>query len=115
MGSGIDRYHEEGGYEVYNNSKAPLSVYEEMDMEEDKEATFPKQERYQDLDGKLDYIDACAAEFTPEEFRGAMKFTIGKYSKRLGKKDSIVKEVTKIADYANRWLQYEIELESKGK
>lgn len=80
-----------------------------------KEGPFPKQERYKSSDGKLDYIDACAANYTPEEFRGAMKFTIGKYQSRLGKKDNIVQEVTKISDYANRWLQYEVELESKEK
>lgn len=68
---------------------------------------YHKQERYLDLDGKGDYIDECARTLTPEEFRGAMKFTIGKYMKRLGKKDEILKEVTKIADYSNRWLEYE--------
>jgi hypothetical protein len=78
------------------------------------DAGFPKQERYKDADGKLDYIDECTVKFTPEEFRGAMKFTIGKYQSRLGKKDNIVQEVTKIADYANRWLQYEIKLENKN-
>lgn len=71
------------------------------------EETHPKQERYLDSDGKGDFIDECTREFTPEEFRGAMKFTIGKYIKRLGKKDEIFKEVTKIADYSNRWLEYE--------
>ena len=79
-----------------------------------EDVVFPKQERYKDVDGKLDYIDECATKYTPEEFRGAMKFTIGKYQSRLGKKDNIVQEVTKIADYANRWLQYEIELENKN-
>jgi len=122
MGSGIDRYYD-GEYDLTTkkiSTKDNLSFYEEMDMaggEEEyvksmKEELFPKQGRYKSLDGKLDYIDECAANYTPEEFRGAMKFTIGKYQSRLGKKDNIVQEVTKIADYANRWLQYEIKLEN---
>lgn len=68
-----------------------------------------KQERYTQ-DG-TDWIDICAEDLTPEEFRGAMKFTIGKYIRRLGKKDSIDSEVGKIADYANRWLEYEQKLD----
>lgn len=68
-----------------------------------------KQERYLIEEGK-DYIDQCAETMTVEEFRGAMKFNIGKYGQRLGKKDDILKEVTKIADYANRWLLYEQDL-----
>jgi hypothetical protein len=67
---------------------------------------FPKQERYKQPNG-LDWIDKCADSFTEEEFRGAMKFTIGKYLERLGKKDNITLEVTKVADYATRWLEYE--------
>jgi len=71
-----------------------------------------KQERYQDQTGD-DWIDECARTFTPEEFRGAMKFTIGKYTRRVGKKDAIIQEIEKIADYANRWLDYEKKLEEK--
>ena len=66
-----------------------------------------KQERYLSEDGKTDWIDECARTLTPEEFRGAMKFTIGKYVRRTGKKDSIAQEVEKIRDYAARWLEYE--------
>lgn len=65
-----------------------------------------KQMRYQDEFGD-DWIDECARTFSPEEFRGAMKFTIGKYIRRLGKKDGLVKEVNKIEDYAQRWASYE--------
>lgn len=67
---------------------------------------FEKQSRYQDKSGE-DWINECARTMTPEEFRGAMKFTIGKYVRRLGKKDSVISEVTKIADYAMRWKSYE--------
>ena len=65
-----------------------------------------KQKRYLNEDG-TDWIDECAANFTVEEFRGAMKFTIGKYKKRLGKKDDIELELAKIADYEKRWAEVE--------
>jgi hypothetical protein len=67
-----------------------------------------KQPRYKNEDG-TDWIDECAASFTPEEFRGAMKFTIGKYKKRMGLKDAVEVEEAKIEDYENRWDQYERE------
>jgi len=66
---------------------------------------FPKQDRYKDANGE-DWIDECARTFTQEEFTGAMKFTIGRYTRRVGKKDDPIKEIEKIADYGQRWLQY---------
>jgi len=73
-----------------------------------------KQLRYLDNDGR-DWIDECAATMTVDEFRGAMKFTIGKYVRRAGKKDAIESEIRKIEDYARRWAEYErdIELEER--
>ena len=65
-----------------------------------------KQARYLNTDG-TDWIDECAANFTPEEFRGAMKFTIGKYKKRMGLKDAVEVEEAKIEDYKTRWAEYE--------
>ena len=65
-----------------------------------------KQARYQDTAGE-DWIDEAARTFTPEEFRGAMKFTIGKYVRRMGKKDSLPHEIEKIRDYTARWLKVE--------
>lgn len=65
-----------------------------------------KQARYQDDKGE-DWIDEAARTFTPEEFRGAMRFSIGKYNRRMGKKDELVKEIEKIRDYAARWLEVE--------
>ncbi|MAL97165.1 MAG: hypothetical protein CL583_01825 [Alteromonadaceae bacterium] len=65
-----------------------------------------KPERYRNQHGD-DWIDDCARTMTPEEFRGAMKFTLGKYIRRAGKKDEIRQEIRKIADYAQRWLEYE--------
>ena len=65
-----------------------------------------KQERYLNDDG-TDWIDECAATLTPEEFRGAMKFTIGKYEKRMGRKDAEELEQAKIDDYKKRWAEYE--------
>jgi hypothetical protein len=69
-----------------------------------------KQPRYQDAKGE-DWIDECGRTLTPEEFRGAMMFTMGKYIRRMGKKDDVKQEVGKLADYANRWLQYESQLD----
>ena len=65
-----------------------------------------KQFRYQDRTGD-DWIDEFARTATPEEFRGAMRFTIGKYNRRMGKKDDMVSEIRKMRDYCDRWLAYE--------
>lgn len=65
-----------------------------------------KQPRYLDHIG-YDWIDECADTLTTEEFRGAMKFTIGKYLRRIGKKDDIEQELNKIIDYCGRWKEYE--------
>lgn len=50
----------------------------------------------------VDYFDKKAEHFTPEEFRGAMKFNLIKYPTRLGSKDALDKELDKIIDYAQR-------------
>lgn len=68
-----------------------------------------KTDYYVDETGE-DWIDECARTMTPDEFRGAMKFVIGKYLRRIGKKDNVEQELTKVADYTNRWLQYESNL-----
>jgi len=65
-----------------------------------------KQPRYQDDQGE-DWIDEAARTFTPEEFRGAMRFSIGKYNRRMGKKDDLVKEIEKMRDYCQRWIDVE--------
>jgi hypothetical protein len=71
---------------------------------------FTKQPRYKDENG-LDWIDEFAANNSIEDFRAAMRFTIGKYERRLGKKDEFSKELYKISDYYARWSQVEKELE----
>ena len=65
-----------------------------------------KQARYQDTAGE-DWIDEAARTFTPEEFRGAMRFSIGKYNRRMGKKDDLASEIEKMRDYCSRWLKVE--------
>jgi len=65
-----------------------------------------KQLRYQDATGQ-DWIDEFARTSTVDEFRGAMKFTIGKYNRRAGKKDELIKEIEKMRDYCDRWIAYE--------
>ena len=56
---------------------------------------------------KKDHIDDFAENNAPDVHRGALNFNIQKYSKRYGKKDSHLKEAKKIADYANRLVQFE--------
>jgi hypothetical protein len=75
---------------------------------EESGLVFPKVEHYKAAgDGDEDFIDNCYKRYTPEEFRGAMKFYIGKYYDRLGEKDDIIQELTKAADIALRFLQKE--------
>ena len=82
---------------------SPFSTPEEDEV---FAAIEKKQERYQDAQGE-DWIDEAARTFTAEEFRGAMKFTLGKYVRRAGKKDALESEIEKIRSYASRWLEYE--------
>jgi hypothetical protein len=49
----------------------------------------------------------AARTFTAEEFRGAMRFSIGKYNRRMGKKDDLIKEIEKMRDYCQRWIDVE--------
>ena len=65
-----------------------------------------KQLRYQSANGE-DWIDEFARTSTVDEFRGAMKFTIGKYNRRAGKKDELIREIEKMRDYCDRWIAYE--------
>ena len=88
---------------VENFLGSPFSTPEE---DEAFAAIEKKQERYQDAQGE-DWIDEAARTFTAEEFRGAMKFTLGKYVRRAGKKDALESEIEKIRSYASRWLEYE--------
>lgn len=69
-------------------------------------APINKQLRYMDAKGE-DWIDEFARTATVDEFRGAMRFTIGKYNRRAGKKDELIKEVEKMRDYCDRWIAYE--------
>lgn len=76
---------------------------------------FNKQEKYGGEKG--DFIDDFYEENSAEKFRGAMEFTIQKYWKRMGKKDDVLLELYKIADYSMRFYEKEklrraIELES---
>jgi len=77
------------------------------DEDEAWDAIAAKQSRYQDKTGE-DWIDEAARTFTAEEFRGAMRFSIGKYNRRMGKKDELIKEIEKMKDYCSRWLEVEV-------
>ena len=95
--------------EWYKKDSSNYSTLEEEEYFLHIEANqLLKQERYKDANGE-DWIDECARTLTPEEFRGAMKFNIGKYNRRAGKKDALIKEIEKIKDYADRWIRYENE------
>ncbi|MGE4534677.1 DUF3310 domain-containing protein [Halomonas sp.] len=81
-----------------------------LDDRTDRQAAYPdpqlpKQVRYRDSEGE-DWIDEFARTSTPEEFRGAMRFTVGKYIRRVGRKDAELSEVRKMRDYCQRWEQY---------
>jgi len=84
-----------------------------LDMVDMNSLEFPKfsvdqikQQRYTDESGQ-DLIDKWEERYSIEEFRLIMWVQMEKYNERLGKKDAPEKEVAKIADYANRWLQAE--------
>ena len=72
-----------------------------------------KQPRYQDHHGE-DWIDEFARTASVDEFRGAMRFSIGKYNRRMGRKDEILAEVRKMKDYCQRWEDYEKALLEEG-
>ncbi len=65
-------------------------------------------------DDGLDWIDEFARDNSIEDFRAAMRFTIGKYEKRLGRKDARSKERYKTADYYKRWSDIERAIELEG-
>jgi len=99
--------HDAGGVCVFHGCR--YSAHEQCYMcvlagEAAKEEA--KQARYQDTAGE-DWIDEAARTFTPEEFRGAMRFSIGKYNRRMGKKDDLISEIEKMRDYCSRWLKVE--------
>ena len=56
--------------------------------------------------GGEDFLDRLFRTGTPVEILGAMRFTIGKYADRLGKKDDQVKELDKIINYATRYKNH---------
>jgi len=92
-----------------DEDEAWLAAEERMDAIGQNGSTgehYEKQERYKDDQGE-DWIDEAARTFTAEEFRGAMRFTIGKYNRRMGKKDELIKEIKKMRDYCTRWLEVE--------
>lgn len=95
-----------GNFEYDNEYTINCNDYNLIEITDAHQAMATSRQPRYTIDGK-DWIDECAETLTPEEFRGAMKFTIGKYLKRMGKKDSYESELAKIADYANRWAEYE--------
>ena len=65
-----------------------------------------KQQHYQsNTDDGIDLIDFWYMQMTPEEFQGAMKSNLQRYSTRLGRKDDRIAELKKIEDYARRYRE----------
>ena len=91
------------GFVIYNQTENTYKIA--MDKEYTEGTDMDK--------NSADWIGEAARTLTPEQFRGAMIFTIGKYLRRMGKKDDISKEVKKVADYSRRWEAYEMELLKK--
>ena len=80
-------------------------------LQQIRNTPLPKQDRYKsDPTDAEDYIDKTYKSMPWQEFVGAIKWTIGKYFDRFGKKDDILKEAIKIEDYAIRFRQ-KVELE----
>lgn len=74
---------------------------------------FEKQERYKSSDGQKDLIDEWAEKYSRDEFRAIMRAQVEKYYSRYGKKDNVVSESRKAADYAMRLHQYEVKWASE--
>lgn len=71
-----------------------------------EKAEKAKQKHYQsNTDDGIDLIDFWYMQMSPEEFKGAMKSHIEKYVVRLGRKDDLISELTKIEDYARRYRE----------
>lgn len=72
-----------------------------------EKAENAKEKHYQsNTEDGIDLIDFWHMQMTDEEFQGAMKSNLMKYSTRLGRKDDKVKELNKIIDYAERYRNY---------
>lgn len=56
----------------------------------------------------VEAIDVIKTVLTPEEYMGFLKGNILKYQLRLGKKDNVDKELTKIADYTAEIKELEL-------
>ena len=79
---------------------------ENLSMRIESKPDQGKQPRYLKADG-TDTIDKWAATRSHEVFREIMYAQVEKYNDRLGKKAPILEEVSKMADYMNRWVEYE--------
>ncbi|ARD75546.1 DUF3310 domain-containing protein [Staphylococcus shinii] len=74
--------------------------------------TVEEQHYQSNTDDGIDLIDFWYMQMTPEEFQGAMKSNLQRYSTRLGRKDDRIKELKKIEDYARRYRE-KLEQEAK--
>jgi hypothetical protein len=97
-------------YQVEHIAKTLKEKMLDSEYEKNKngqqEGKGEKVSHYVGENGK-DLIDQWHEEYPIEIFRILMFEQMRKYNTRLGKKDDIKKEVGKIANYANRWLDKE--------
>jgi hypothetical protein len=107
----LDTYMRKGYSIEFRPKSGELDISPEIKRQNEQSSGMKKQERYINADDGLDHIDEFARDNSIEDFRAAMRFTIGKYEKRLGKKDARSLELYKIADYYNRWSQIERAIE----
>lgn len=76
---------------------------EEKEPSEDKQFSGPDHYTY----GRVECWDWYEMAMTPEEFRGAMKNNIWKYTFRAGKKGPSIPDLKKALSYIQRWIKYE--------
>ena len=97
-------------YEGLSNSHICVELVSSRIKVSPDHIDFKVEDHYKKDDG-TDTIDKWALRYRddPDKFREVMWCLMEKYKDRLGKKDSIKKEVGKIADYAARWAAFEAE------
>lgn len=102
----IFRYFRTNTDRKMSDNTSRFKVLETRPVDKPSSDGIKKQERYLKQNG-MDKIDQWARDKTHEQFRTIMWAMCEKYESRLGKKDKIINEVEKMADYMNRWLAYE--------
>ena len=80
-----------------------LVASKEKEYPEDLQYSGPAHYTY----GQVECWDWYEMAMTPEEFRGAMKNNVWKYTFRAGRKGSAIPDLKKAIAYLKRWIEYE--------